>query len=55
MITKYLWEKFVIYQIFVEPIDYMFAIIGSVITIPLDLLLIPLEIIGFILYKIFER
>lgn len=54
MITKSIWEN-VCYKLFAEPIDYFLAIIASVLTIPLDILLSPFEIIGFIMYKIFEE
>lgn len=54
MITKKFWEDTVSY-LFAEPIDYMLGIMGSFITIPMDILLLPFEIIGFIVYKIMER
>lgn len=53
MITKVLWEK-VHYNLFVEPIDYFLAVVGSILTIPIDILLSPLELIGYILYKLFR-
>lgn len=55
MITKYLWETTALYKWFAEPIDYLFALLGSIVTIPLDLILSPFEIIGLILYKIFNK
>ena len=55
MITKELWAKLIYYNWFPDAIDYLLLVIGSIITIPLDILLSPLEIIAFILYKIFER
>ena len=54
MITKKIWEDTVLY-LYTEPIDYMFGIMGCFITIPMDILLLPFEIIGFIIYKIMER
>lgn len=54
MITKKIWEE-IYMELFNEPIDYMLGIIGTLITIPLDILLLPFEIIGFIVYKIMER
>lgn len=54
MITKKFWEDTVLY-LWAEPIDYMLGIMGSFITIPMDILLLPFEIIGFIIYKIMER
>lgn len=53
MITKALWEK-VYYNLFAEPIDYFFAVVSSVPTILIDILLSPLELIGYILYKLFR-
>ena len=54
MITIKLWKE-IYMELFNEPIDYMLGIIGTLITIPLDILLLPFEIIGFIIYKIMER
>lgn len=54
MITIKLWQDIYI-DIFNEPIDYFLGVIGSIFTIPIDLILSPIEIIGFILYKILER
>lgn len=54
MITKKIWKE-IYMELFNEPIDYMLGIIGTLITIPLDILLLPFEIIGFIVYKIMER
>lgn len=54
MITKKLWKE-IYMKLFNEPIDYFFGVIGTLITIPLDILLLPFEIIGFIVYKIMER
>jgi hypothetical protein len=54
MLTHKIWEE-VIYTFFITPLDYLLAILGSIITIPLDILLSPLEIVAFIIYKIKER
>lgn len=54
MLTHKLW-KCTYLQLFNSSVDYLFAIIGSIFTIPLDILLFPLEIIAFIIYKIIEK
>lgn len=54
MITYSIWRE-LFYGWFNEPLDYLLAIIGSIFTIPLDILLFPLEIIAFIIYKIIEK
>ena len=54
MITHKIWKN-VFYSLFNTPTDYLLAIIFSIITIPLDILLLPLEIIAFIIYKIIEK
>ncbi|MCI6189892.1 MAG: hypothetical protein MR691_08125 [Clostridium sp.] len=54
MITKKIWKD-IIFDLCVDPIDYMFGIMWSLITIPFDILLLPFEIMGFIVYKIVER
>ena len=54
MLTIKLWTD-VYMDIFNEPIDYFLGVIGTILTIPIDLILAPFEIIGFILYKILER
>ena len=54
MLTYKLWES-TYCQLFTSPVDYFLAIIGSIFTIPLDILLFPLEIIAFIIYKIIEK
>ena len=54
MITKKLWKE-IYMNFFNEPIDYLIGVIENLITIPLDILLSPFEIIGFIVYKIMER
>lgn len=54
MITFKIWEELT-YTLFVSPTDYLLAIIGSIIAIPVDLLLSPLEILALIIYKIREK
>lgn len=54
MITIKFWKD-VLWDICTEPIDFMFGVIGTMITIPLDIVLFPIEIIAFIIYKILER
>lgn len=50
MLTKKIWDN-IIYGLFVEPIDYLMCVIGSLGTIPLDIILFPFEIIALVLYK----
>ncbi len=54
MLTIKLW-KYIYMKLFNTPLDYFIGVIGSLFTIPLDLIFFPFEIIGFILYKILER
>lgn len=54
MLTIKLWID-VYMDIFNEPIDYFLGVIRTILTIPIDLILAPFEIIGFILYKILEK
>lgn len=54
MLTIKLWKD-VYMDIFEEPIDYFLGVLGTILTVPIDLILSPFEIIGFILYKILER
>lgn len=51
MITEKMWKD-VLCEICTEPVDFMFGVIGTMITIPLDIVLFPIEIIAFIIYKI---
>ena len=53
MITKKFWKE-IYMELLNEPIDYLLGVMGTLITIPLDILLLPFEIIGFIVYKIME-
>lgn len=54
MITYKIWRE-LSYNIFTEPEEYLLAIIGSIFSVPLDILLFPLEIVAFIIYKIKEK
>lgn len=54
MITITLWKK-IYMELCNEPFDYFLCVLGTLFTIPLDLIFFPFEIIGFILYKILER
>lgn len=54
MITIKFWKD-VLSDICTEPIDFMIGVLGTIITIPLDIVLFPIEIIAFIIYKILER
>ena len=54
MITKYWWEERLC-KSFIEPIHYLEAVLGSIITIPLDIVLSPFELIALIVYKIHEK
>lgn len=54
MITKKVWKD-ICGSILNEPIDYMIGVMESLLTLPLDILLSPFEIIAFIVYKIMER
>lgn len=51
MITNYWWDEMT-YRFYVGPIHYLSAILGFIITVPLDILLLPFELVAFILYKI---
>lgn len=51
MITNYWWDEMTC-RFYVGPIHYLSAILGFIITVPLDILLLPFELVAFILYKI---
>lgn len=51
MITNYLWEE-TTWKLYIKPIHYLLVILGFIITVPLDILLLPFELVAFILYKI---
>lgn len=53
MITKFLWEQCT-WHFFcdTEAMDFFLALIGSIITIPLDIILSPFELMALILHKI---
>lgn len=50
MLTIKFWKD-IIFELFTEPIDFMLGVFGTMITIPLDIVLFPIEIIAFIIYK----
>ena len=54
MITREIWRS-VMYNWLSGPIDYFTAIMSSFVTIPLDLMLSPFEIIGLLVYKICNK
>ena len=41
--------------LFVGAIDYLAALLFSIVTVPLDILLLPFELVAFILYFIKEK
>lgn len=61
MITMYLWANYVDYLNYytlsyeTSPVRIMLLILASILTIPLDILLLPLEIISIIIYCIKEK
>ena len=54
MITNYWWNERT-FHIYTRPVHYLAAILGFIITVPLDILLLPFELVAFILYKINEN
>lgn len=54
MLTRVLWEE-CITSWHRDPFDYFMAMIGSVVTIPLDIALSPIELIAWIIYKVRDR
>ena len=62
MFTYGVWEEFVIEKVKnpwfyggLEYVDVVMAVLLSLFSIPIDLLLSPIEIIGLIIYKIINR
>lgn len=51
MITYKIWDDLMSLW-FPEVIDVFLTLLLSIITIPLDLLLLPIELIAFIIYKV---
>ena len=51
MLTKIVWEMAIDTC---EPVVFLWALCMSLVAIPIDILLFPLEIIAFIIYKIVE-
>ncbi len=54
MLTIKFWKD-IIFELYTEPIDFMLGVLGTMITIPLDITLSPIEIIAFIIYKISKK
>lgn len=52
MITKNMFEEFLKWN--PTSFDYFYCILFSIFTIPLDILLSPIELIAFIIWKIKE-
>lgn len=56
MIIKSIWENLLYFYYlgtgFTSPIRILICILLSILALPFDILLIPLEIISFIIYKI---
>ena len=62
MLSYGIWEEFVIERVRkpwyygdIGPHDVVMAVFISLFTIPIDLLLSPIEIIGLIIYKIITK
>lgn len=62
MFTYGVWEEFVIEKVKkpwldgdLEYVEVVFAVFLSLFSIPIDLLLSPIEVIGFIIYKIITK
>lgn len=62
MFTYGVWKEFVIKKVKkpwldgdLEYVEVVFAVLLSLFSIPIDLLLSPIEIIGLIIYKIINR
>lgn len=53
MLTYNRFEDLMSFKLYNEPMDYLGFLLSCILTIPLDILLFPLEIIAYILYKIF--
>ena len=54
MTTKYWWEYHT-FRSYLEPQDFLFAILISIVSIPADIVLSPFELIALIVYKIHEK
>lgn len=62
MLTYGVWEEFVIEKLKnpwldgdLEYVEVVIAVLLSLFSIPIDLLLSPIEVIGFIIYKIITK
>ena len=51
MFTFYAWKEINLYSLY----DIFLGVLLSTITIPIDLILVPFEIIAFIIYKIANK
>lgn len=56
MIIKYIWSRFLYETIFwksyITPTRIVFCLLLSIIALPFDILLLPLEILALIIFKI---
>lgn len=50
MITRFFWEK----KWTINYIDYLIIVIGTILTFALDILLLPFEILAFLLHRLVE-
>jgi len=55
MIIKEIWKNFVLEEKEIELIDVFIGIILSLITLPIEIILLPLELISCIIFKILQR
>lgn len=60
MLTKEIWEEFVIKDFYsmyedIDIIDIFGAVSISLLTIPIDIILSPLEIIAYIIKKVLDK
>ena len=51
MFTFYAWKELKLYSLY----DIFLGVLLSTMTIPIDLILVPFEIIAFIIYKIANK
>jgi hypothetical protein len=55
MVTFKVWKFFIFTNIFTDIFDVLLTIALTIVTIPLDILLSPLEIITFLVYIILQK
>lgn len=55
MLICKIWINLIYYNLYVDVLDYLTAILLSIIALPIDILLFPIEIIAFIIYKIHNK